>query len=447
MKRKKAFPSFIFVSIILLILTVGMNSCEKQSLTLGENFVNNNTTQIHYVDTATIELSTIYVDSFITSRNGALFAGHYNDPEFGKINAESYTRLDLPSIVNIPEGAVFDSIEVILKASQGYYGDTTVPYTISVSQLSKPLTFSSGQLAFFNVNSWPYNPVSWASKQLYYRPASTDTISLRLPDAVGQDLFNKLYNHSEEVSSNDLFNQYFKGLALSVSGSGDNLVIGFSDNVIMRLHYIEPGVINQDVSLDFNISALKYGFSHITTDRTGTPIASLSKNNNQINSDQTGNEAFNQFITGAMVKIRFPYLRSLMNLPNFVKIISAQLIVKPMAKSYPYPYQLPPYLQLSTTDQYNEPGTPLLDPNSSTSQSQVPQYGNLFIDNLYGTGTQYIYDVSSYLQEQIQIERNNQNGLLILPPNPTSIFNRVVIGDSKNTTSQTQLKVYYASVQ
>jgi hypothetical protein len=118
-----------------------------------------------------------------------------------------------------------------------------------------------------------------------------------------------------------------------------------------------------------------------------------------------------------------------------------------VTKTYSFPYGLPPYLQLSTTDQYNQTGPPILDPNSSSSQSAVPQYGNLVIDYLYGTGTQYIYDVSSYLQAQIEIEKNNENGLLVLPPNPANIFNRIVIGDAKNTNGQTQLKVYYASVQ
>ena len=446
MKSKKSFPSFITVSIILLILAAAVNSCEKNSITLGENFVSNNTTQINYVDTSTIEMSTIYIDSFVTSGSGVLFAGFYHDPQFGKISAESYATLNLPSASSIPEGATFDSIEIILKPDKGYYGDTSGLYTISVHQLSQPISFPSGQFSFYNINTWPYNPESWATKSLYYKPASTDTISIRLPDAIGQDLFYKLYTHAPEVSSNPLFNDYFKGLAFKASGSGNNLMVGFNDSVTMRLHYKEPAVINQEVYLDFKISSLNYGFSHITIDRTGTAVASLSHQNSQIFSAQSGNASFSQFITASMVKIRFPYLRSLMNLPNFVKIISAQLIVKPVAKSYSYPYQLPPYLELLTTDQYNQPGTPLLNSSSSSSQSS-PQYGNLVIDDLYGTGTQYIYDVTSYLQAQIQIEQNNKNGLLIIPPGAGTIFNRVVIGDGKNMTSQTQLKVYYASVQ
>ncbi|HEY5369356.1 MAG TPA: DUF4270 family protein [Hanamia sp.] len=414
---------------------------------MGENFVSNNTTQINYVDTSTIEMSTIYVDSFVTSGNGALFTGFYKDPQFGKVNAESYARFDLPSSFNIPVGATFDSIEVILKPTKGFYGDTTVPYSIAVSQLSSSITFPLNQLVFYNINNWPYNPESLATKSLYFKPASTDTISIRLPDAVGQDLFNKLYTHAGEVSSNPLFNDYFKGLAFTASGSGNKLMIGFDDSVTMRLHYKEPGVINQDVYLEFQISPLNYGFSHITIDRTGTAIASLSHNNNQIFSDQSGNASFSQFITGSMVKIRFPYLRTLMNLPNFVKIISAQLIVKPVDNSYSYPFALPPYLQLSTTDQYNQAGAPLLNPTSASNQQQSTQYGNLVIDNLYGTETQYTYDVTSYLQAQIQIEQNNKNGLLVIPPTPGTIFNRVVIGDGKNLLGQTQLKVYYASVQ
>ena len=44
------------------------------------------------------------------------------------------------------------------------------------------------------------------------------------------------------------------------------------------------------------------------------------------------------------------------------------------------------------------------------------------------------------------ISENNKNGLLILPPNPSVTFNRVLIGDGKNTDGKTQLKIYYASV-
>ena len=97
------------------------------------------------------------------------------------------------------------------------------------------------------------------------------------------------------------------------------------------------------------------------------------------------------------------------------------------------------------TDQYNQPGAPLYNAAAAGAQAQ-PQTGNLVIDDLYGVGTQYTYDVTAYLLAQLAIEQNNQNGLLLLPPNPASIFNRVVVGNSINT-SQTQLNVYYASVQ
>lgn len=446
LKRKKIFPSFITASLLLLILATGISSCQKEYITLGQNFVDNNTTQLILVDTSTVQMSTVYIDSFVTSGNGILFAGHNNDPSFGKINAESYARLGIPSTVTIPDGSVFDSIEVILKPNKTYYGDTTLPYSVSVHQLSSPVTLPLGQTAFFNINSWSYNPMPWATKQIFFQPASTDTISIRLPNAIGQDLFDKLNSHAAELSSNDLFYDYFRGLAITASSQANNLVIGFNDSVIMRLHYLQPGVISQDAVINFNITDQNYNFSHVTADRSGTPIASLNHSNNQIFSEQSGNLAFSQFITGTMTKIRFPYLRSLMSLPNFVKIISAQLVVKPMARSYSPVFPLPPLLELYSTDQYNLPGAPLYYPTSSVSQPQV-QGGNLVIDDTYGVGTQYTYDVTSYLQAQIAVEQNNQNGLLLLPPNPASIFNRVVVGNSINTTSQTQLKVYYASVQ
>ena len=446
MKRKNIFPSVISVCLLLLILGAGISSCQKEYITLGQNFVDNNTTQLNLVDSSTVQLSTVYIDSFVTSGNGIVFAGHNNDPVFGKINAESYVRLGIPSTVTIPNGSVFDSIEVILKTNKkNYYGDTTIPYSISVHQLSTPITLPFQQTSFFNINSWGYNPVAWATKQIYYRPASTDTISIRLPDAVGQDLFNKLNSHAGELSTNDLFYNYFKGLALTGSSPANNLIIGFNDSVIMRLHYLQPGVISQDVAINFNITDQSYNFSHVTADRSGTQIASLNAANNQIYSQQSGNLAFSQFITGAMVKIRFPYLKNLQNLPSFVKIISAQLVVRPLVRSYSPIFPLPPSLELFATDQYNQPGAPLYNAAAAGAQAQ-PQTGNLVIDDLHGVGTQYTYDVTAYLLAQLAIEQNNQNGLLLLPPNPASIFNRVVVGNSINT-SQTQLNVYYASVQ
>lgn len=443
MHKRRNYAYFIQATLLILTISTGIVSCEKETIDFNSPFVDNNTTNIILVDSSTLELSTIYIDSFPTSGSGTLFAGQYTDPQFGKISAESYLQIGLPAGVTIPEGSVFDSVEVILKLKKTYYGDTSVPYTVSIHQLTEPLPFPQQQNASYNIDSRTYNPSPLGIKQITVNPNNTDTISLRLPQSFGQDLFDKLNTNAIEIQNIEQFLSYFKGMAITGS-STSNLVLGFSDSVILRLHYLKPGVISQDAAIDFNLTNPTYSFTHVISNRSGTTLAALGPGNKQLFSDQTGNAAYSQFISGVMTKIRFPYIQNLLNLPGFIKIISAQLIVKPVSNSYTSFYMLPGQLIASATDQYNLPGQPLSVYNPATG-SNVSQSGNLVIDYLYGTGTQYTYDITSYLQAQIMITQNNKNGLLLIPPVPTSTFNRVIIGDSKNNLNKTQLKVYYVS--
>ncbi len=445
MHQKKSYAFFIPGILLLLTISASITSCEKETIDFPTPFVDNNTTNIILVDSSTVEMSTVYVDSFATSGSGTLFAGNYTDPQFGKINAESYMQVGLPSAVTFPNGSAFDSIEVILKLNKKYYGDTTIPYTVEVHQLTQDLQFPEGQSASYNIDSRTYNSTPLGSNQQVIRPNITDTISVRLSQAFGQDLFDKLNTNAPEIQNISQFLNYFKGMAFTGSPS-NNLVLGFNDSAILRLHYFRPGPITEDATIDFIITNAAYSFNHITDDRTGTPLATLGPGNPEIPSSQTGNVAFSQYITGSMTKIRFPNLLSLLNLPGFVKIINAQLLVKPEFNSYSSVYQLPPQLGLSATDQYNLPGSflSLINPSTGTATTQT---GNLFIDYIYGTGTVYTYDLTSYLQSQIAITQNNKNGLLLVPLSPSLTLNRVLVDNSNNPTTKTQLKVYYVYAQ
>lgn len=445
MHKVKSYASFVAVFLFLLTISAGMNSCEKETISFDSNFITPSGTNLILVDTATVQLSTVYVDSFATSGSGYIFAGNYNDPQFGQINAETYMQVGIPPHLTLPVGATFDSLEVVLKPKNIYYGDTTAPYTIGVHQLSDPLTFIPNQFAFFNIDTWDYDPTLLGSTQLIVRPSLIDTIAVRLSQSLGQDLFNKILNDSDEIQSNPQFLEYFRGLAFTGS-AGNNMVMGFSDSITLRLHYENPGVITEPAMLEFTITNPNFQFNHITANRSGTPLAQLSASDSILPSSQTGNAAFSQYITGVVTKIQFPYIRNLLNLPNFVKIISAQLVVKPLANTYSSFYLLPPALRLSTTDQYNQVG-PYLSPSFSSSLASASSFGILQLDNTYGASTQYTYDITSYIQQQIAISLNNQNGLLLVPSSPTLSFNRIVLDNSKNPKSQTQLIVYYASVQ
>lgn len=433
------------IKILSLLYCVTMLSCKKVTVDLGSDFVDNSTTNIAYVDSLTLEISTNYVDSFATSATGAILAGNFSDPMVGRIAATSFIQLGTPAAFSIPNGAIFDSLEVILKFNKNYYGDTLTPYTVAIHQLNVPIKLAGEQSEFYNTNSVAYNTTALGHTQLLIRPAVTDTISVKLAASMGQELFNKMVSSDDQVLNLTQFTDYFRGLAITGDAS-NNLLMAFKDSMTMRLHYRNPGVINTDATIDFSINTNTNQFNHITNDRKGTPLASLGAGNKQLLSAQTQNAVYGQYLGGAMIKIRFPYLTNLLQLNDFVKIIRADLILKPEKNSFTGYYTLPPSLRLATTDQFNYPLTDLTAYSSSTGSTSV-QYGDLVIDKLYGTETAYTYDITNYLLDEIAKTDINKNGLLLLPPDPTQSFSRVIIGDGLNSGGKSQVKIYYATVK
>jgi hypothetical protein len=445
MQKKITARGLIWMLLYAGIAGTGISSCEKSFIDVGSELVDNDITNLVLVDSCTMEFSTVYVDSFSTSGTGVMLAGNYTDPAFGSIAARSYVQIGLPTEDRtIPNGSVFDSLEFILPMNRVSYGDTTLPFTVNIHQLTDVIKIPANQGVFYNTNTRSYHAAVLGSKQVLLRYITNDTIRVRLPQAMGLDLFNKLSNSDAAVESNEKFINYFKGLAITGNGN-NNLVTGFTEAVIMRLHYRKPNIISEATYLDFPVNDKSLQFNNITNARAGTPIAALGPANKQIFSWQTQQSSFSQFISGSMIKVRFPYLRSLLQLPRFTKIIRAELVLKPVKDSYSTVYKLPGLLRIAETDQQNYVGA---DIGAYDGSGQfIPQYGNLFEDVLYGTGTAYTYDVTGYLQSQIAVSTNNKNGLLLLPPSPSTVFNRVVIGDRNNAANKSILKIYYASVK
>jgi hypothetical protein len=70
---------------------------------------------------------------------------------------------------------------------------------------------------------------------------------------------------------------------------------------------------------------------------------------------------------------------------------------------------------------------------------------------LYGTNTNYSYDITTYIQNALKqgAQNNAKNGLILIAPSNTynTMFNRTVLGNSYNAqkSNQISLKIYYAS--
>ena len=78
-----------------------------------DNFVKSQT-RFALLDTFSVELESIQIDSVETSGSGNLLVGKYEDPDLGIINASAYFDLTLPSDLDIDDKEEYDSLILVL---------------------------------------------------------------------------------------------------------------------------------------------------------------------------------------------------------------------------------------------------------------------------------------------------------------------------------------------
>jgi len=438
-------------SILFLLsgwVILSLPNCRKPDINFGTTFTNNNTTNVVAVDTFSVAMSTVLLDSFPTAGKGSLLIGRYRDPYFGIITSQTYLQvsppINLPTISNL---AVYDSLSLILRINKGYYGDTTQVQRYVVSQLQTVITLPGTQTTFYNISKFPYdpNPMGYSDAQInptafYTSQKLNDSLKIKLPDSQGQELFNLMYNQSDTVRNLNTFLGYFKGFSIYPDPTSMGAIYGFRDTVIMRLYYHTPGLLYTPAFIDFTLNNKPYQFNQIYFDRTGTPTAPVDSLNPEIPSTATNNAGYIQTATGLMVKLRFPTITNLLQYPDYLTVLKAELTLRPTVGSYSPTFSLPPQISIAKTDAANDIG--VLLPVGT---------GNLIVDYLYGTNTAYTYDITNFIQSQILLgnEYNSQNGLMLIYPAPAGYtsFNRAVIGDqfNPNNSNKVNLKIYYAS--
>jgi len=444
-REMRTTPSALkfFPVIFVLSFALAVTSCQKTAIQYGQQYIDNGITNIILVDSITPTVSTIYKDSVFTSQTGTLLVGSYADAYLGKTSSNAYLQLAPPTLADLLNNAQYDSLVLLMKTSGSYYGDTTLPISISVNQLTQELKLAENQFSFSNIASFPVSSTPLGTKSFILRPLNHDSANIKLSDAKGLELYNLIKTKSDILKDKAVFTDYFKGLNISASSNGN--VYGFRDSVVMRLYYHQTDLALQNKYFDFAFDNASLQFNHITADRSGTPLAGLNTLNNELPSTAAGNTGYLQSATGIYLKISFPTIRKLLERTDFIKIIRAQLVVRPLLNSFNGLYPLPPVLVGAQTDGANEPGASI---SSVSNGSAVTETGDLFIDNVYGLNTSYSYDVTNYLQQQISISTVNKNGLLLIPASDTrfSALNRLVIGDAQNLKNKLQLNLYYVSV-
>ncbi len=441
---------------LMLFGNVCLLACANDPNTLGiSNSAFTSDYGVVVVDTVTVDVSTVLLDSFPTSNTGSVLVGGYIDNKLGRMQAEGYLQLGVGNTWTPPADATFDSLVLIAHYGDYVYGDTLAPCTLEVWRLSQP--FQTWALPQFWINEGQYSSLYAANSKFsssamrYYdtplgsrtiqlRPGSTDSVMVRLDNALGQQWLAMAKDQSPDITEENRFQEYFKGLCLRTTGS-ENSVVGLTtEDLKIRLYYRTlSGERHIQANHDFTFVSGMYSYTRFLSDRSGTPLAGLTPENKAISAARTDDMAFIQAGTGLVMKLSFPYITQMIGFSDVLLVNQAQLIIEPVKDSFSDAFPLPSTLALYHTDQSNLPQLRVYA-NYNTSSYQTATAG---FDKEFNRASGFTFTLTQYVQELVSTDGNRDKALLVMPaPDQlnTSV-NRVYLGASGDY--RVRLKIWY----
>jgi hypothetical protein len=430
---RRSLPFLLLISAILL------PACTSDGFFIGKEYLNSNIRTV-IIDTCTIKMTTVPVDSIVTSGLNTIMFGRYTDTTIGKIVSTSYLSFSLPGAVSLPVSeVVFDSLEMVIALNGNWLGDTTKTHTFNIYRLTE-VTELPDDGDFYSTWSLPFLNTALTSFSLRPEPNVPEAVSVRLPDNIGANLLQKMMDADEEVLGTEArFLEYFKGFAIT-AGDDNNAILGVHLNdtsTVLRIHYHYS--VTERVEGYFEITAnADRCFYGITTDRSGTPFDRL--NSTELTSSESHNEVLVQALTASYVRIEFPYLNNLLELGDYGTVISAELYVYPVKGTYSAAVPLPSELSIYVSTE-NDVSTGAI----TTYSGDELQTGNLSVDNLLDIDTYYSYDITGFMQEQLGVFGINRRVLTLIIPQTdlAATINTLVAGDKNHARNGTKLLISY----
>ncbi|WP_374449485.1 DUF4270 family protein [Cloacibacterium normanense] len=436
---------YIFWIFIILGLLLSCDDSRNEYLA-GEDWTQADA-RLKVIDTLTLKMSTIMMDSVVTSGQSKILLGRTKDKVFGEVSSSSFFQLN-PSSVTITNknSAVFDSIALYLTYDNYYYGDTLKTFKLSVYPIENRLKLrNTGSLYNTSVTKYSNNEIGTVS--FLPRPSKENNfLKIDLDKNYGQGIFNLL--KSGNVENLEYFLNFYKGLAIIPSneneaflsfGIGNTLELkDESITTVVRMYYhakSENGTENTNYTIDFNVNTgLQY--NKISHDFSNSELQNLTPEN-AIDSKNLGNKAFQFSALGVYTKIEAPYVKNLLDLYQNITILDAKMNIKPVYGTYDKKYYLPEKLHYYVADKTNSILSSFTSDNSQEVSITLSE-NNEFQDN-----SQYTFTITDYLKTT-SVSASDVYGfnILLYPTNyKDQQVERIVIGDSKNTTNKSNIKL------
>lgn len=346
-----------------------------------------------------------------------------NDPLFGRTSASMFFEMT-PSFYpfSIPgnkDSVVIDSAVLILSYN-GFYGDSTSPLRLTVSEIAQSTPLKRNRN--YPVNFPAADPINIAgplaapvnvdirrlgdSVKNRYENARNQ-IRIRLRNDVAQR-FIKTYDSTNAYKSDSIFRTFFAGFALTADQSAPAnalLRINLGDtNTKFALYYSSSstGATKRDTSVSyFNFNTLVNGEANfVTRNRTGSQVANYITTASNPRSDSM---VYVQASPGTFVRVRIPGLASLSNrIIHRAELIAEQVPDDANLLTIDQQMSPPRYLLLSvfkpaTNAKYNIPNDYIF----SQEGPNIQDFGGFaFFKSTQGYNrvTSYNFNLSRYVQ-------------------------------------------------
>lgn len=419
-------------SLLALILSIFAYGCHFPS---DIGFGNDGSLTAFYTDTLSLNYSTVLADSAINSNSEMILTGKANDPQLGTVEAISYFQPSLSPIylgtgvmktdelgnvvfdtLNIPQGAILDSLHLRLYSREFVYGDTAQVAKFRIHRLKNILNIQN----YHPNQSQEYEPEPIAEFD-FSQKAMRDPVTGRMTVkfvSLPLDIIHELIGIGNESNGdNSIFISKFKGFAI-VPDADNKAIYGFSTGALdmtgANSSLIPYWHMEGDTTADLHILNLNGPrYSQLSFDRGNTVLSELSNNNNELSNDATSGRVYLQGGSGIMPKIDFNPLASLGN----IKINKATLEFNANSGTVDPLFRGHNYFVIAEADKNNQ---------QIRNANGIPLYlngnRNDFSGQLYAMvdSSKYLnIDVTRYLQKMVT-DNDYDKQIILMPANPIS---------------------------
>lgn len=402
------------VAILGAIILFAVWSCSDESLQMDSSFIHSNSRAEH-TDEVAIQLSTFKLDSVLTSNQGVVWVGKANKPVIGDIRSESFMKMTSPVRTDKWEWLKkerYDSIEIVLRHTGAYEGDTMQNLILNVNHLYYGrilvdsvgttsydyIRFKQRQNAFYNVDS--FHVGKNLGRHLFKpRPHSKPRITFRLNDDFGKLLVDFIKNNKKNGAEAEkyYYEHILGGINISADKSSKSLCAFLSDSVQIILHSHVSDITNTKRMRVLTISDIDKQFNHVWNENMDAPYETLTTRRKQVTESEGGKHSVQFEGLGYYTRINFPTLNNVLDQNLYAHVAKATLTLYAEKGSFDKK-RVPPTFFLTEINEDNVLGNIVINNTRNVVFAQR-HYDTFELDNIY-----YTFDLTYYINSRLNNE-------------------------------------------